>query len=338
MTDTVGASATEEALLANAAGTAGAPDGQVRLMTKIAHLYHEQNLRQNEIAAMLHISQAKVSRLLKRASEVGIVRTVVVLSQGVHTDLERALEERYGLLEAVVADVTGDEVAVLAGLGSAGASYLEATLSGGERIGVSSWSQTLLAVVDRLRQRRASGAESVVQLVGGIGAGAAQAQANRLLSEFAHLVGASPSYVPAPGLVGGAAMRRDLMAEPAVRSVTASWPDLTMALVGIGSLQPSELLQRSGNAIDPADQAALLELGAVGDVCHRFFDASGRHVSSELDARVVGIDPDSFRTIPRRIGLAGGERKHEAIRAAVLGRWVNVLLTDLSTARALLAD
>ena len=40
-------------------------DGQVRLMTKIAHLYHEQGLRQSEIASILHISQAKVSRLLK---------------------------------------------------------------------------------------------------------------------------------------------------------------------------------------------------------------------------------------------------------------------------------
>ena len=46
------------------------------------------------------------------------------------------------------------------GSGSAGAGYLEATLSGGERIGVSSWSQTLLSVVDRLRPLRTSGADS----------------------------------------------------------------------------------------------------------------------------------------------------------------------------------
>lgn len=31
-----------------------------------------------------------------------------------------------------------------------------------------------------------------------------------------------------------------------------------------------------------------------------------------------------------------GESKHQAIRAAVRGGWVNVLLTDISTARALL--
>ncbi|HEU5484001.1 MAG TPA: sugar-binding domain-containing protein [Microlunatus sp.] len=316
--------------------TRASSGGQVRLMTKIAHLYHEQGLRQSEIAAILHISQAKVSRLLKRAAEVGIVRTVVVVSQGVHTDLEQALEERYGLLEAVVADVDGDEAAVLAGLGSAGASYLEATLSGGERIGVSSWSQTLLSVVDRLRPLRTSGADSVVQLVGGVGVASVQAQANRLLGELASLVGASPTYVPAPGLVGGAAMRQSLLADPAMENVAAHWTDLTMALVGIGSLQPSALLAQSGNAIAPADQAALLELGAVGDVCTRFFDADGHHVHSDLDSRIVGIDPETYRAIPRRVGLAGGTRKHDAIRAAIAGNWVNVVVTDLATARALL--
>ena len=139
--------------------------GQLRLMTKIAHLYHEQNLRQGEIASLLHISQAKVSRLLKRAGDIGIVRTVVVVSQGVRTSLEQALEQRYGLLEAVVADVDDDdEAAVNAGIGSAGASYLEATLAGGERIGVSSWSQTLLSVADRLAPLRISAEVAVSPL------------------------------------------------------------------------------------------------------------------------------------------------------------------------------
>ena len=109
-----------------------------------------------------------------------------------------------------------------------------------------------------------------------------------------------------------------------------------MALVGIGSLAPSRLLLDSGNAGGQADQQHLREAGAVGDVCNRFFDAAGALVPSELDDRVVGIDPATFRSIPRRVGLAGGERKREAVRAALLGGWVNVLVTDLATARALL--
>jgi DNA-binding transcriptional regulator LsrR (DeoR family) len=118
--------------------------------------------------------------------------------------------------------------------------------------------------------------------------------------------------------------------------VAEEWRHLTMALVGVGSVQPSPLLRESGNAIAPADQEQLLAAHAVGDVCHRFFDSAGQLIRSDLNSRVVGIDPDVFRAIPRRIALAGGERKHAAIRAAISGGWVNVVVTDVATARALL--
>ena len=318
-------------------GTVSRTQPKVRLMTKVAQMYHEQGIRQGDIADTLHISQAKVSRLLKRAAETGIVRTIVAVSQGVHTDLEHALEERYGLVEAVVVDVEGDEAEILAGLGSAGAAYLENTLTGGERLGISSWSQTLLAAVDRLRPLRVPGAETVVQLVGGVGLPAVQTQANRLLEELAELIGASPRFAPAPVLVGRREMAENLLADPVMADVARQWRELTFALVGIGSLEPSELLQQSGNAFDPADQQALLAQGAVGDVCQRFFSADGKLVASDIHARVVGIAPADYCAIPRRVGLAGGLRKRRAIRAAIQGGWVNVMVTDLATARDLVA-
>ena len=83
--------------------------GQVRLMTKVARLYHERGLRQQEIATSLHLSQARVSRLLKRAASEGIVRTVVVTPPGIHAELVDALEQRYGLIDAVVVDVEGTD-------------------------------------------------------------------------------------------------------------------------------------------------------------------------------------------------------------------------------------
>ncbi|PZG19104.1 sugar-binding transcriptional regulator [Nonomuraea aridisoli] len=313
-------------------------DGRVRLITKVAHMYYEQGIRQADIADALHISQTKVSRLLKRASEIGIVRTVVIATQGVHLALEQALESRYGLQEAVVVDVDGDESEIIAGIGSAGAAYLESTLAGGERIGISPWSQTLLSVVDRLRPLRVTGADRVVQLLGGVGERAVQAKANRLLSHLAELIGAEPTYVQAPGLVGTADIRQSLITDAAMQSVAEEWRNLTMALVGIGSVQPSPLLRDSGNAIDPADQDQLIAAHAVGDVCQRFFDSTGELIHSDLNSRVVGIDPEVFRTIPRRIGMAGGERKHAAIRAAITGGWVNVIITDVTTANALLNE
>src|SRR4051812_28630990 len=43
---------------------AAVPGDQVRLLTKVARMYHERGMRQPEIAAQLRLSQPRVSRLL----------------------------------------------------------------------------------------------------------------------------------------------------------------------------------------------------------------------------------------------------------------------------------
>ena len=315
-------------------------DGQVRLLTKVARMYHERGIRQADIASALNISQAKVSRLLKRAATLGIVRTTVTVAPGVHSHLEEALEAKFGLLEAVAVDIDSDddERAILAAIGAAAGSYLEATLSGGDRIGISSWSQTLLAMVDRMRPFPIGGATEVVQLLGGIGTPDVQNQAQRLATECARMLGAEPVYVPAPGVVADRAIRDSLLNDGALAEVTRRWKELTMAIVGIGSIEPSELLAESGNAFSPADRARLLEAGAVGDICHHVFTIDGTSVTGDLASRTISIPVDDYLAVPRRIGIGGGHRKQEPILGALRGGWVNVLITDIDTARALLGD
>jgi len=325
----------EEPSAALDAGGAGVPKDQIRLLTKVARMYHERGMRQPQIAAQLHISQPRVSRLLRQAVAVGIVRTAVITPRGVHADLEERVERRFGLDEAVVADTEGlsDETAVLQALGSAAAVYLETTLTGGERIGISSWSSTLLATVDAMHPRSVQVAERVVQLLGGVGNSTVQTQASRLTGRLAQLTRAEAGYLMAPGLLASGEMRQVLVTEPNIASVLDAYQGLTMALVGVGSLEPSPLLRESGNALAVDDQERLRALGAVGDVCTRFFDAEGRPIVSDLDERVLGIDPDTLRAIPRRVGVAGGVRKWGAIRAALVGGWLSVLITDLHTAQ-----
>ncbi|MEZ0448706.1 sugar-binding transcriptional regulator [Cellulomonas sp. ICMP 17802] len=318
-----------------AARRGGQSDEHVRLMAKVARMYHEKGLRQADIAAELHISQPRVSRLLKQAVESGVVRTTVSLPAGVHTDLEDRLEAAYGLAEAVVVEAGGSESDVLRALGSAAAVYLETTFIGGDEVGISSWSASLLAAVEAMRPSSTPVVSDVVQLVGGVGEPRVQVDATRLLTRLASVTGAAPIFLPSPGLLGSAEARRSLMADPAVEQVTSLWPALTTALVGIGALEPSPLLQQSGNSISAVDQAALRAAGAVGDVCLRYFDAAGEPVTTEFDERVIGITPEALRLIPRRIAVAGGSRKLAAVRGALRGRWVTVLITDVDSARAL---
>jgi DNA-binding transcriptional regulator LsrR (DeoR family) len=310
-----------------------------RLMVKVARMYHERGHKQAQIAQELHITQARVSRLLRRAVQTGVVKTVVISPSGVHTDLEDGLEQRYGLTEAVVVDVmSSDERDIAQSLGAAAATYLESTLLGNEIVGISSWSANLLAAATFMRQASTSVVTDVVQLVGGVGDPQVQIEANRLLTTFATATGATPIFLPAPGLLGSAAAQRSLMADPAVQQVSARWSGLTTALVGIGALEPSPLLARSGNGIAEEDQEKLRQQGAVGDICFRFFDEAGALIESDLDQRVIGIQPAALVAIPRRIAVAGGIRKLAALRGVLRGGWVNVLITDSTAAQELVGD
>lgn len=312
------------------------------LVVKVARLYHEHGLRQPEIAARLNMSQSRVSRLLKEGVEAGIVRTIVVEPPGMFSELEDQVRDAYGLRDVVVAggpeEAGESDAALLSAIGSAGARYLESTMLPSDRVGLSSWSASLLAVVDAMTPRTTRTAERIVQVIGGVGDPRAQVQATRLADRLAQVTGAEVHYFNAPGVVSSPEVRASLMSDPQIAAIRDEWTGLTMALVGIGSVRPSALLVSSGNTLPEADLEALARLGAVGDVCLRFFDAHGVHVDTELVDRTLGIDEETLKAIPRRIGVAGGERKHAAIRAALVGGWCDVLITDSRTARALLAD
>lgn len=313
------------------------PD-QMRLLSKIARMYHERGVRQSEIAEDLHISQSRVSRLLRQAEELGIVQTTVTLPAGVYTDMEEELARRHGLLDAVIVDVDGASGDVIPALAAAAATYLSETLDNEDSVGISSWSANLLATVELMRPKNNAAVRLVTQLVGGVGDPTVQVSATRLLDRFATVTGCQPLFLATPGLVSDPTVRRALLQDPSVTGVLQAWQQLTVALVGIGAVDPSPLLQRSGNAIGPEQQEELRRLGAVGDVCLRFFDQAGQLINSPFNDRIVGISPAHLKNIPRRIGVAGGAKKHPAITAALQGGWINIVITDLDTAQELLRN
>ncbi|MGF3056412.1 sugar-binding transcriptional regulator [Microbacterium sp. YY-01] len=315
-------------------------DGQLRLITRVARMYHEKGYRQAEIAESLHISQAKVSRLLKRAIEVGIVRTTVMVAPGLCAELEDELEQKFGITEAVVVEIdeAADERDTIAAVGAAAAAHLRATLSGDDRVGISTWSQTLMAMVDRMQPLSTRGALSVAQLLGGIGVAEVQSHSHRLLGDMARVLGADAVYVQAPGVVAGREIRDSLLADQGMRDVVRAWKELTLAVVGIGSIDPTDVLAESGNAFTDEELQFLRAEHAVGDICHRTFRLDGSAVTGHMDDRIIAIESADFLRVPRRIGVAGGPRKIDAIRGALAGEWVTTLVTDDITARALLAQ
>jgi DNA-binding transcriptional regulator LsrR (DeoR family) len=304
-------------------------------MTKVARMYYTMHLRQTQIANQLDISQATISRLLKRAQDEQIVRINVNMPAGTYADIESELEQSYGLKEVIVVNSIDNEEQIIRDLGAAAAFYLEQTLQPGEVIGLSSWSKTLMAMVDAMNPMdREDGAE-VVQILGGMGNPSVETHAVHLVQRLAVLVQGKASFLPAPGVVASAEMKQLYMSDPYVMEVFGKFSKISLGLIGIGSVEPSDMLASSGNVFSAEELEDLRLRGAVGDACMRFFDAEGQAIETPYNERVIGMELCQLSRLRRCLAVAGGRRKVAAIRGAILGKYINVLITDALTAREL---
>ena len=310
---------------------------ELRLIARVAQMYHVEGQRQAAIARHLRLSQATVSRMLKRAVDEEIVRTTVVAPSGIHAELEAGLRAQYGLAEAIVVECSEDrEGAIMARIGEAAAHLIEATLQRGEVVGVSSWSETILRMVENIHPMKAGLARHVVQTLGGMGDPSVQGHATLLTTRLARLTGAEAHLLGAPGVAQSREARLVLLGDPFLRATMDLFGRITLAIVGIGAMEPSSMLARSGNVFSARELAEIAEAGGVGDISLRFFDGAGRAVRTPLDDRVIGMTLEELSRVERVIALAGGPSKTAAIRGALRTGVIDVLVTDRFTARRLL--
>jgi DNA-binding transcriptional regulator LsrR (DeoR family) len=307
-----------------------------RLLYRIAQAYYEEDLTQAEIAERFGISRIKVSRLLTRAREEGVVRITVVPPQEGDAELERQLEERFGLDEAIVAEPdSGTYPDVVDAVGKAAAQYVVRVLEDGQTLGVT-WGNSILATVMALPSASLPECRTV-QLLGGLGELEAEIHGAELVRRAAERLGCRPRNIHAPGIVASRAVRDALVADPQVADTLELGRTADVALLGIGALGPHSVLRGHGSVLSEADCAELLEMGVVGDIALRFFNADGEPVMTPYTDRTIGVSLEDLASMGKRVGIAGGREKEAAVLAALNGRHVNVLVTDARTARAVLS-
>lgn len=302
-----------------------------KLLYKMAVAYYEDDLTQDEIARRFGLSRVKVSRLLKQARQERIVRISLVPPAEDLPELERALEARYGLDEAVVvATPSGEAAAPARDLGRVAADCLVRGLQGDEIVAVGAGS-LLGAVVDALPARRWP-ALRVVQMTGGAGRPERPEHGAVLARRMAAALGAQAVVMPAPGIVASHVVRNGLLADPQIAETLRLAAQAATAIVGIGSLADAEGL------LSAVDAQRMRQRGAAGHIALRFFDTRGGPIDDEINDRIVGIELAQLTPMRRVIAVGSGREAWAAIRAAAGGRLFSVLVTDDKTAAALVGD
>lgn len=316
-----------------------------RLMIKVCDLYYNQDISQQQIAKMLGLSRPTISKLLSLAREQGIVQIKIVnLDTIEYWQLERELEEKYGLNEVRIVREGETEEESKDALGSMVARYLRRKIKEGNTVGVSMGS-TLYHMVSQMEnlEKEESGfmnkAENVtfVPLVGGVGQLRMELHSNSLAERLSRFYGGKFIPLHAPARVSSKSIRDELMKEESVLAAIRQTKHLDIAVVGIGYPNENSAIKATGyfkeNEID-----SLIERKVAGELCMQFYDIFGDTSAYSEDNTVIGIDIHKLTKVPCSIGVAGGMEKLPAIKGAIKGRYINTLITDVQCANALASD
>jgi DNA-binding transcriptional regulator LsrR (DeoR family) len=224
-------------------------------------------------------------------------------------------------------------------VGVAAAEYLLRVVRARDRI-VISWGGALLGMVNALRRHphRDMRGIVVIQGLGAVVEPSRDTHSTELARRLAHFLGGQAMPLPAPGVAGSRQARNAFLHDPPVARVLQSARSADLAIVGIGAPRQDSILIREGSIVSWQELEALKKKGAVGDISLRYFDSEGRALASDLDDRVIGLTLEEFRAIPHVVGVAGGAAKLRAIRGALEGKLIDVLITDNVTVRTLLEE
>jgi len=307
---------------------------ELRLLIDIAQMYYGESATQNAVAKKFNISRSLVSKYLSRAKDLGIVE-IRVHDELFHPykQLEEKLKKKFEL-ENIICVNTTDPSQVKQRIGDATAKFLSRVIQSDSVIGVSAGT-TVYEVATNMFLNVSMNKLTFVPLVGGLGKEHTDIHANVICDIFARRTGGMSVELHAPVLVDSSSAKEVLLSQRFIKKTFDLMKRVDIALVGIGgAMVYSEIKKAYLQNVDPStlENKELV----IGDICYNFFDKHGRYVDTDWNRRVMAIDLEEIQKIPLVIGAAGGLHKVEGIRAALKGQLINVLITDIVTARELL--
>jgi len=308
-------------------------DWPEQLAVRVSRCYYELGMTQQAIAAELGMTRSRVIRLLAESRQNGLVTITIHSPLLENIELAEQLAEHYSLTRCEVCLSHAEDEQMLARqISSAACDFVSRRLEDGVTIGLG-WGVTLQAFAERLKPLPLKNA-SVVALLGSLTRRSSMTRFEASTALAAKL-DAECLYLPAPIVCGSVDSRLAIMAQPLFREIHQRALQADLALVSIGGLDSSTI--RAVGLVNDREVTSVRKCGAIGNFLGYFIDRDAAIVSHPLNERIIGIDGRTFQGIPERIMISAGASKVEAMQAVLSQGLLTGLVTDDSTARALLA-
>ena len=292
-----------------------------KLLTKVAWYYYIEGYTQQEIGEYLSIPRLRVNRLLDKARKAGIIQFSVREGDSKRMIVERELITQFGLKDAFVVPSPLNEQDINESVAQAAAMYIHERLekTGYINMGYGDTSSRILNHLANICEFPVN----VVSLTGGVN--------YYLPNTRSNIFNAKLYLTPAPLLMASEDIVKAMEQEPSVRQIRHMATLAQMSIVGIGGVDSNATLLTNGT-LNHSDVLLLSMQGAVGDMLCHFIDKDGNVIQSSLERRLMSTSLEQLKEMNNSIGVAGGNTKAEAILAALKGKYLDVLITDETTA------
>ncbi|HET6449966.1 MAG TPA: sugar-binding transcriptional regulator [Spirochaetia bacterium] len=308
----------------------------LELIVGVARMYYQQGLKQEEIAKRVNVSRASVSLLLAEARRRGIVEITIRNPLEDNEELSRKLASLFGLQRCVVVPTSIRDTDLLIDLtASRAAGIFEEEAKSGDTVGIA-WGRTCHAFMSRYQARGFLHGMKVLPMIGGSDRTLQRYQLNEMVRSFAEKLQATPSFIHAPALASSREDYELYMGSSSLREMLEQWRRIDIAIVSVGAPPVSREFDGS-RVLAPRPGSGTPDSLPIGDICARYFDVKGRLVEDEVSRRIIGISVESMRRIPKVLCAAGGLEKAYSLLGALKTGLITILVTDETTATAVLA-
>ncbi|MBV9051382.1 MAG: sugar-binding transcriptional regulator [Hyphomicrobiales bacterium] len=304
-----------------------------RLRLRAAWMYYVEEMTQNVIADRLGIGRVTVVRLLNDARSLHEVRVSVSRDLAELLELEFALQQAFGLKEAIVAPLSARDADPSVPIGAVTGEYVSKLLRNDMRIGLG-WGRTLINALPFVSERPVANL-SVISLLGGI-TKTKQYNPSEFAWQFARFFQADCYLIAAPALVDSIETKRALIERCGLKDILHLARSLDAVVVGAGGMSSDDTIFRFG-FVGERERRSLTAKGAVGDLLCHYYDRQGRLVDHPINEAVMAVPIETLTKAKSRILASGGPHKTEAILGAIAALRPTVFITDEGTAKALLA-
>jgi len=325
-----------DASISTASQSGGRPsevaDARLDDAARAGWLYYIAGKTQDDIARALNVSRPTAQRLVSLCRSERLITFHMNHPISKCMSLAVQLTERYGLAQCEVVPTDGSAETSFVAVAEAAAIFIERLLRMNHAmvIGVGT-GRSMRASVERVTPMQRP-LHRLVSLVGNISPDGSASPFDAL-TKLAELTKSQYFPMPLPMHASTPAQRDLLLEVESVKRIFAMAGAADVWLTGIGQIDQDAILYRDG-FITRDELLALIRAGGVGEYAGWVFDVKGQFLTDGTNTRVTSIPVTAAQQT--RICIANGASKVIPLRSALNGRIMNGLVTDESTAAALL--